>query len=105
VDRSITGSVGFVKTNVIGTMNLLNAQNYWKDDMEGKRFYHISTDEVYGSLGAEGLFTETTAYDPNSVFCLESKFRSFCSAYGETYGLPYVLTNCLITTDLYFPEN
>jgi dTDP-glucose 4,6-dehydratase len=64
-----------------------------------KRFYHISTDEVYGSLGAEGLFTETTAYDPNSIFSFQ-KFRSFCIAYGETYG-PYVLTNCSITTDLF----
>jgi dTDP-glucose 4,6-dehydratase len=62
--------------------------------MEGKRFYHISTDEVYGSLGAEGLFTETTAYDPNSPILLKSKFRIIFRAYGETYGLPYVLTNC-----------
>jgi dTDP-glucose 4,6-dehydratase len=68
-------------------------QNDWKGNYEGKRFYHISTDEVYGSLGAEGLFTETTAYDPNSPYSA-SKFRSFCESYGETYGLPYVLTNC-----------
>jgi dTDP-glucose 4,6-dehydratase len=96
VDRSITDPLSFVKTNVIGTMNLLNAaKSIWKDDMKGKRFYHISTDEVYGSLGAEGLFTETTAYDPNSPYSA-SKASSdhFVRAYGETYGLPYVLTNC-----------
>jgi dTDP-glucose 4,6-dehydratase len=96
VDRSITDPLAFVKTNVIGTMNLLNAaKTIWKDNYEGKRFYHISTDEVYGSLGAEGLFTETTAYDPNSPYSA-SKASSdhFVRAYGETYGLPYVLTNC-----------
>ncbi|MEO8515899.1 MAG: dTDP-glucose 4,6-dehydratase [Flavobacterium sp.] len=96
VDRSIEDPLSFVKTNVIGTMNLLNAaRKLWKDNMEGKRFYHISTDEVYGSLGAEGLFTETTSYDPNSPYSA-SKASSdhFVRAYGETYGLPYVLTNC-----------
>ena len=96
VDRSITDPLAFVKTNVIGTMNLLNAaKNCWKDNYEGKRFYHISTDEVYGSLGETGLFTETTAYDPNSPYSA-SKASSdhFVRAYGETYGLPYVLTNC-----------
>ena len=96
VDRSIEDPLSFVKTNVIGTMNLLNAtRKLWKNDMTGKRFYHISTDEVYGSLGAEGLFTETTAYDPNSPYSA-SKAASdhFVRAYGETYGLPYVLTNC-----------
>jgi dTDP-glucose 4,6-dehydratase len=96
VDRSIEDPLSFVKTNVIGTMNLLNAaKNLWKGNMEGKRFYHISTDEVYGSLGAEGLFTETTSYDPNSPYSA-SKASSdhFVRAYGETYGLPYVLTNC-----------
>lgn len=96
VDRSITDPLSFVKTNVIGTMNLLNSSNrIWKEVLEGKRFYHISTDEVYGSLGAEGLFTETTAYDPNSPYSA-SKASSdhFVRAYGETYGLPYVLTNC-----------
>lgn len=96
VDRSITDPLAFVKTNVIGTMNLLNAaKNLWKDNFEGKRFYHISTDEVYGSLGAEGLFTETTSYDPNSPYSA-SKASSdhFVRAYGETYGIPYVLTNC-----------
>ncbi len=96
VDRSITDPLAFVKTNVIGTMNLLNAaKRIWANDFSGKRFYHISTDEVYGSLGAEGLFTETTAYDPNSPYSA-SKASSdhFVRAYGETYGLPYVITNC-----------
>jgi dTDP-glucose 4,6-dehydratase len=96
VDRSIEDPLSFVKTNVIGTMNLLNAaRKQWNGNEEGKRFYHISTDEVYGSLGAEGLFTETTAYDPNSPYSA-SKASSdhFVRAYGETYGLPYVITNC-----------
>ena len=96
VDRSIEDPLSFVKTNVIGTMNLLNAaRKQWKGKESGKRFYHISTDEVYGSLGAEGLFTETTAYDPNSPYSA-SKASSdhFVRAYGETYGLPYVITNC-----------
>ena len=96
VDRSIEDPLSFVKTNVIGTMNLLNAaRKQWKGKEEGKRFYHISTDEVYGSLGAEGLFTETTPYDPNSPYSA-SKASSdhFVRAYGETYGLPYVITNC-----------
>ena len=107
VDRSIEDPLSFVKTNVIGTMNLLNAaKNLWKGNMEGKRFYHISTDEVYGSLGAEGLFTETTSYDPNSPYSA-SKASSdhFVRAYGETYGLPYVLTNCSNNYGTYhFPE-
>ena len=107
VDRSIEDPLSFVKTNVIGTMNLLNAaRKQWKDNMECKRFYHISTDEVYGSLGAEGLFTETTAYDPNSPYSA-SKASSdhFVRAYGETYGLPYVLTNCSNNYGPYhFPE-
>lgn len=107
VDRSIEDPLSFVKTNVIGTMNLLNAaKNQWKNNQEGKRFYHISTDEVYGSLGAEGLFTEKTAYDPNSPYSA-SKASSdhFVRAYGETYGLPYVLTNCSNNYGSYhFPE-
>lgn len=96
VDRSITDPLAFVKTNVFGTMNLLNAaKTIWKDNIQGKRFYQISTDEVYGSLGATGLFTETTPYDPNSPYSA-SKASSdhFVRAYGETYGLPYVITNC-----------
>ncbi len=107
VDRSIEDPLSFVKTNVIGTMNLLNAaKNQWKNNQEGKRFYHISTDEVYGSLGVEGLFTEKTAYDPNSPYSA-SKASSdhFVRAYGETYGLPYVLTNCSNNYGSYhFPE-
>ena len=96
VDRSISDPLAFVKTNVIGTMNLLNAaREIWKDNTEDKRFYHISTDEVYGTLGATGLFTETTPYQPNSPYSA-SKASSdhFVRAYGETYGLPYVITNC-----------
>jgi len=96
VDRSIEDPMAFVKTNVIGTVNLLNAaRKQWANAVDGKRFYHVSTDEVYGSLGAEGLFTETTPYDPNSPYSA-SKASSdhFVRAYGETYGLPYVLTNC-----------
>jgi dTDP-glucose 4,6-dehydratase len=96
VDRSITDPLAFVRTNVIGTVNLLNAaRDLWKDNMTNKRFYHISTDEVYGTLGETGLFTETTPYDPNSPYSA-SKASSdhFVRAYGETYGLPYVLTNC-----------
>ena len=107
VDRSIEDPLSFVKTNVIGTVNLLNAaRKQWKDNMEGKRFYHISTDEVYGSLGLDGLFTETTAYDPNSPYSA-SKASSdhFVRAYGETYGLPFVLTNCSNNYGPYhFPE-
>ncbi|HLA56868.1 MAG TPA: dTDP-glucose 4,6-dehydratase [Flavobacterium sp.] len=96
VDRSIADPLAFVKTNVIGTMNLLNAaKKQWAGNFDGKRFYHVSTDEVYGSLGETGLFTETTAYDPNSPYSA-SKASSdhFVRAYGETYGLPYVITNC-----------
>ncbi len=96
VDRSIEDPLAFVKTNVIGTMVLLNAfKNTWKDDFDNKLFYHISTDEVYGSLGQTGLFIETTSYDPNSPYSA-SKASSdhFVRAYGETYGMPYVITNC-----------
>lgn len=96
VDRSIADPLTFVKTNVIGTLNLLNAAKFnWQNDFNEKLFYHISTDEVYGSLGSEGLFTETTSYDPNSPYSA-SKASSdhFVRAYGETYGLPYVITNC-----------
>ena len=96
VDRSITDPLAFAKTNILGTMILLNAfKDTWRHSFEGKRFYHISTDEVYGSLGETGLFEETTSYDPNSPYSA-SKASSdhFVSAYGETYGLPYVVTNC-----------
>jgi len=96
VDRSIEDPLAFVKTNVIGTMILLNAfKTCWKGNFEGKLFYHISTDEVYGTLGETGLFTETTSYDPNSPYSA-SKASSdhFVRAYGETYNLPYVITNC-----------
>ncbi|MDC1505110.1 dTDP-glucose 4,6-dehydratase [Winogradskyella sp.] len=96
VDRSITDPLGFAKTNILGTMILLNAfKDLWQNNWEDKRFYHVSTDEVYGSLGETGLFKETTAYDPNSPYSA-SKASSdhFVRAYGETYGLPYVITNC-----------
>ena len=96
VDRSIQDPLAFVKTNVIGTTILLNAfKNTWREDFKDKLFYHISTDEVYGSLGETGLFTETTPYDPNSPYSA-SKASSdhLVRAYGETYRLPYVITNC-----------
>lgn len=97
VDRSITHPLDFVNTNVIGTVNLLNAaRDVWKaDGMEGKLFYHISTDEVYGSLDEGGFFYETTAYDPQSPYSA-SKASSdhFVRAYRNTYKLPVVITNC-----------
>ncbi len=96
VDRSITGPDEFVFTNIIGTVNLLNAaRNSWKGAPEGKLFYHISTDEVYGSLGKEGLFTEETAYDPKSPYSA-SKASSdhLVRAYNHTFGLPSVISNC-----------
>jgi dTDP-glucose 4,6-dehydratase len=96
VDRSILDPLAFIKTNVLGTAVLLNAcRQYWKGDMENKRFYHVSTDEVYGSLGEDGLFTEETAYDPRSPYSA-SKASSdhFVKAYYHTYHLPVVLSNC-----------
>ncbi|WP_119078662.1 dTDP-glucose 4,6-dehydratase [Chitinophaga alhagiae] len=96
VDRSILDPLAFIKTNVLGTAVLLNAcKKYWKDHMENKRFYHVSTDEVYGSLGEEGLFTEETPYDPRSPYSA-SKASSdhFVKAYYHTYHLPVVLSNC-----------
>lgn len=96
VDRSILSPLDFVYTNVIGTVNLLNsAKHLWKDDMWGKRFYHVSTDEVYGALGDTGYFTEETKYDPHSPYSA-SKASSdhFVRAYHDTYGLPVVVSNC-----------
>jgi len=96
VDRSITNPTEFVFTNVIGTVNLLNAANrIWKANFQNKLFYHVSTDEVYGSLGDEGLFTETTNYDPHSPYSA-SKASSdhFVRAYFDTYGLPSLISNC-----------
>ncbi|MGX1024547.1 dTDP-glucose 4,6-dehydratase [Psychroflexus sp. MBR-150] len=96
VDRSITNPFAFVETNIMGTLNLLHAaQNVWKDSNSEKLFYHISTDEVYGTLEKTGLFTEETPYDPNSPYSA-SKASSdhFVRAFGETYGLPYIISNC-----------
>lgn len=96
VDRSIKEPLAFAKTNILGTLNLLNAfKQLWFNNWEGKRFYHVSTDEVYGTLGETGLFTETTSYDPNSPYSA-SKASSdhFVRAYGETYKMPFVITNC-----------
>jgi len=96
VDRSITAPDEFVHTNIVGTVNLLNsALNIWKDNPEGKLFYHISTDEVYGSLGKDGMFTEETAYDPKSPYSA-SKASSdhMVRAYGHTFGLPVIISNC-----------
>ena len=96
VDRSIIDPLAFAKTNILGTMILLNAFKFlWFDNWHGKKFYHVSTDEVYGSLGEFGLFSENTSYNPNSPYSA-SKASSdhFVRAYGETYGLPYVISNC-----------
>ncbi len=96
VDRSITNPMDFVMTNVVGTVNLLNAaKEIWKGNMEGKLFYHVSTDEVYGSLHDGGFFLETTPYDPQSPYSA-SKASSdhFVRAYQNTYKIPVVLTNC-----------
>jgi dTDP-glucose 4,6-dehydratase len=96
VDRSIEDPMAFVKTNVLGTVNLLNsAKKIWAGNYADKRFYHVSTDEVYGSLGETGFFTETTPYDPQSPYSA-SKASSdhFVRAYANTYGFPVVLSNC-----------
>ncbi len=96
VDRSIINPMEFIMTNVVGTVNLLNAaRNIWKGKYEGKLFYHVSTDEVYGSLGETGFFLEDTPYDPQSPYS-SSKASSdhFVRAYGNTYSLPYVISNC-----------
>jgi dTDP-glucose 4,6-dehydratase len=96
VDRSIANPLEFVMTNVVGTVNLLNAaKNHWGSNLSDKRFYHVSTDEVYGALGEVGFFTEDTSYDPHSPYSA-SKASSdhFVRAYHDTYGLPVVISNC-----------
>jgi len=96
VDRSIANPLAFARTNILGTMVLLNAfKKLWQNDFTDKLFYHISTDEVYGTLGETGYFLETTPYSPNSPYSA-SKASSdhFVRAYGETYGLPYIISNC-----------
>lgn len=97
VDRSIADPMSFITTNIVGTVNLLNAaRNAWKEsNYEGKKFYHVSTDEVYGTLGETGLFTEDTAYDPRSPYSA-SKASSdhLVRAYFHTYGMPIVISNC-----------
>jgi dTDP-glucose 4,6-dehydratase len=96
VDRSITNPTEFVMTNVVGTVNLLNAAKHsWNNNYEGRRFYHVSTDEVYGTLGDTGFFTEETRYDPHSPYSA-SKASSdhFVRAYHDTYKLPVVISNC-----------
>ena len=107
VDRSISNPTVFVKTNVLGTVNLLNSSiNIWKNDLKNKRFYHVSTDEVYGSLASKGLFNEQTPYDPKSPYSA-SKASSdhFVRAYGKTYNMPYVISNCSNNYgEFHFPE-
>ncbi len=107
VDRSISNPIEFVMTNVVGTVNLLNAAKHkWKDNFSNSLFYHISTDEVYGSLGEEGFFFEDTSYDPHSPYSA-SKASSdhFVRAYHDTYGLPVVISNCSNNYGSYqFPE-
>lgn len=107
VDRSISDPLSFVRTNVIGTVNLLNeCIRNWSSNFNDKRFYHVSTDEVYGTLGSFGLFTESTPYDPRSPYSA-SKASSdhFVRAYGETYNLPYVISNCSNNYgEFHFPE-
>ena len=107
VDRSISGPGDFISTNIVGTFNLLEAcRAAWNGKLAGKRFHHVSTDEVYGSLGATGYFTETTPYAPNSPYSA-SKASSdmLVRAYHHTYGLPTVITNCSNNYGPYqFPE-
>lgn len=96
VDRSILSPLDFVYTNIIGTVNLLStAQKHWAGKTEGKKFHHVSTDEVFGALGETGFFTETTKYDPHSPYSA-SKASSdhFVRAWHDTYGIPVVITNC-----------
>ncbi len=107
VDRSISSPLEFVMTNVVGTVNLLNAaRTSWKDNYKEHRFYHVSTDEVYGSLGEDGLFTEETGYDPHSPYSA-SKASSdhFVRAYHDTYGIDTVISNCSNNYgSFHFPE-
>jgi len=107
VDRSISNPMEFILTNIVGTVNLLNAaKSIWNGNFKDKMFYHISTDEVYGSLGQEGIFTENTAYDPHSPYSA-SKASSdhLVRAYNDTYGLPVVISNCSNNYGSYqFPE-
>ena len=107
VDRSILDPFSFAQTNIMGTLSLLQAAKFaWEGDFEGKLFYHVSTDEVYGSLGDEGFFLETTAYDPHSPYSA-SKASSdhFVRAFHDTYGLPTVISNCSNNYGSYqFPE-
>lgn len=107
VDRSISNPKEFIYTNIVGTVNLLNAAKHiWKDNFEDKLFYHISTDEVYGSLGKDGFFVETTPYDPHSPYSA-SKASSdhLVRAYHDTFGLPIVISNCSNNYGSYqFPE-
>jgi dTDP-glucose 4,6-dehydratase len=107
VDRSIKDPFSFAQTNVMGTLSLLQAaKEYWDTDFINKLFYHVSTDEVYGSLGQEGFFTEETAYDPHSPYSA-SKASSdhFVSAFADTYGIPTVISNCSNNYGSYqFPE-
>ena len=96
VDRSILDPFSFAKTNVLGTLSLLQAcKNYWNTDLKNKLFYHVSTDEVYGSLGSKGFFSEKTNYDPHSPYSA-SKASSdhFVRAFYDTYKLPIVISNC-----------
>jgi dTDP-glucose 4,6-dehydratase len=96
VDRSIMDPLAFVRTNVMGTVVLLNTcRRHWKDNTAGKRFYQVSTDEVYGSLGEKGFFTEESAYDPHSPYSASKAAADhFVMAYHDTYGLPVVMSNC-----------
>jgi dTDP-glucose 4,6-dehydratase len=107
VDRSIKDPFSFAQTNVMGTLSLLQAAKlFWNDNFKDKLFYHVSTDEVYGSLGKEGLFLETTAYDPHSPYSA-SKAASdhFVRAFQDTYQFPTVISNCSNNYGAYqFPE-
>ena len=107
VDRSIEDPFSFAQTNVMGTLSLLQAaKDYWNEDFDKKLFYHVSTDEVYGSLAEQGYFTEETAYDPHSPYSA-SKASSdhFIRAFADTYGMPTVISNCSNNYGSYqFPE-